>query len=55
MFLMYDTLYFQDYYSIGVVNCPPSVSVQELREACDYLLIPFNESVIKCHNLSKFE
>ncbi|XP_046845890.1 BTB/POZ domain-containing protein 10-like isoform X2 [Xenia sp. Carnegie-2017] len=40
-----------DYYSVGIINCPPSVSIQELREACDYLLIPFSAAVIKCHNL----
>nr|XP_027207259.1 BTB/POZ domain-containing protein 10-like isoform X1 [Penaeus vannamei] len=40
-----------DYYKTGVVRCPPSVSVQELREACDYLLIPFDANTIKCQNL----
>ena len=25
----------------------------ELREACDYLLIPFNAEIIKCQNLSE--
>ena len=39
---------------MGVVRCPPSVSVQELREACDYLLVPFNAATIKCQNLSKW-
>lgn len=43
-----------DYYKTGVVRCPPSVSVQELREACDYLLIPFDANTIKCQNLRKF-
>ena len=38
---------------MGVINCPPSLSIPELREACDYLLIPFNSQVIKCQNLSK--
>lgn len=42
----------KDYYKVGVIRCPLSVSVQELREACDYLLIPFDASTIKCHNLS---
>ena len=37
-----------------MISCPPSVSIQELREACDYLLIPFNATVVKCHNLSKY-
>ncbi|KAK7078585.1 BTB/POZ domain-containing protein 10 [Halocaridina rubra] len=40
-----------DYYKTGLVRCPPSVSVQELREACDYLLIPFDANTIKCQNL----
>lgn len=40
-----------DYYKTGTVRCPPSVSVQELREACDYLLIPFDANTIKCQNL----
>jgi len=40
-----------DYYKTGTVRCPPSVSVQELREACDYLLIPFDASTVKCQNL----
>ena len=30
-------------YKIGVVPCPSSESIQELREACDYLMIPFSE------------
>ena len=45
--------FFQDYYKTGYVRCPPSVSVQEVREACDYLLIPFDASTVKCQNLSK--
>lgn len=40
-----------DYYKTGVIYCPPSVTVPELREACDYLLIPFDAQTIKCHNL----
>ncbi|CAN7942520.1 unnamed protein product [Ixodes hexagonus] len=40
-----------DYYKTGVVYCPPSVTVPELREACDYLLIPFDAQTVKCHNL----
>ncbi|XP_064490156.1 BTB/POZ domain-containing protein 10-like isoform X2 [Ornithodoros turicata] len=40
-----------DYYKTGMINCPPSVSVPELREACDYLLIPFDAQTVKCHNL----
>lgn len=40
-----------EYFKTGVVRCPPSVSVPELREACDYLLIPFDAQTVKCHNL----
>ncbi|XP_050046312.2 uncharacterized protein [Dermacentor andersoni] len=40
-----------DYYETGVIYCPPGVTVPELRQACDYLLIPFNPQTIKCHNL----
>ncbi|GAB6023866.1 hypothetical protein CHUAL_008604 [Chamberlinius hualienensis] len=40
-----------DYYKTGIVRCPPCVSVPELREACDYLLIPFDAQTIKCQNL----
>lgn len=43
-----------DYYKHGVIRCPPTVSVQELREACDYLLIPFDAKTIRCQNLRKF-
>lgn len=42
-----------EYYKVGVMNCPPTVSVSELREACNYLLIPFNADIIKCQNLSE--
>lgn len=40
-----------EYYKNGVIRCPPTVSVQELREACDYLLIPFDSKTIRCQNL----
>lgn len=43
-----------DYYKNGVIRCPPTVSVQELREACDYLLIPFDAKTIRCQNLRKY-
>ena len=42
-----------DFYRTGYINCPPSVSVQELREACDYLLLPFDAHTVKCKNLRK--
>lgn len=40
-----------DYYHTGVINCPPHVSVSELREACDYFLLPFCAATVKCQNL----
>jgi len=32
--------------------CPDSQSVQELRETCDYFMIPFSEKTVKTNNLS---
>nr|CAI5843229.1 unnamed protein product [Callosobruchus analis] len=40
-----------EYYKGGMIKCPPSVSVQELREACDYLLVPFDANTVRCQNL----
>ncbi|XP_065161101.1 BTB/POZ domain-containing protein KCTD20 isoform X2 [Atheta coriaria] len=40
-----------EYFKGGVIRCPPTVSVQELREACDYLLVPFDAGTIRCQNL----
>lgn len=40
-----------EFYQHGRLRCPSSVSVPELREACDYLLIPFSADVVKCKNL----
>lgn len=42
-----------EYYKDGLIRCPSSVSVQELREACDYLLVPFDSTTVRCQNLSK--
>lgn len=42
-----------EYYKGGLIKCPPTVSVQELREACDYLLIPFDAQTVRCQNLRK--
>lgn len=42
-----------EYYKGNMIRCPPTVSVQELREACDYLLIPFDASTVKAQNLSR--
>ncbi|CAK9829412.1 BTB/POZ domain-containing protein 10 [Anthophora retusa] len=40
-------------FSSGVEYAQPNerVAVQELREACDYLLVPFDANTIKCQNL----
>lgn len=43
-----------EYYKGGMIRCPPAVSVQELREACDYLLVPFDAHTIRCQNLRKY-
>jgi BTB/POZ domain-containing protein 10 len=40
-----------DFYSIGTIRCPPSISIQDLREACDYFLIPFDQLTIQCQDL----
>jgi BTB/POZ domain-containing protein 10 len=40
-----------EYYKTGVLPCPTSEPIHEIREACDYLLIPFNERTIRTSNL----
>lgn len=40
-----------EFYRNGRISCPTSVSVQELRDACDYFLIPFNAETVRCQNL----
>ena len=40
-----------DFYHTGIVNCPSHVSVAEMREACDYFLIPFTADTVQCQNL----
>uniref|UniRef100_A0A914Y026 BTB domain-containing protein n=1 Tax=Panagrolaimus superbus TaxID=310955 RepID=A0A914Y026_9BILA len=40
-----------EYYHHGSMRIPSSLSVAELREACDYLMIPFNALTVKCHDL----
>lgn len=44
-----------EYYKSGVIRCPPTVSVPELKEACDYLLIPFDATTVRCQNLSEYK
>lgn len=43
-----------EYYKGNVMRCPSSISVQELREACDYLLVPFDAKTVKCQNLREY-
>lgn len=43
-----------EYYKTGIIRCPPTVSVPELKEACDYLLIPFDATTVRCQNLREF-
>ncbi|CAK8694116.1 BTB/POZ domain-containing protein 10-like [Clavelina lepadiformis] len=43
-----------EYYTDGIVNCPPGVPVIELRNACEYFLIPFTHETVKCSNLGAF-
>lgn len=43
--------FLQEYYRTGTICCPPTVSIPELREACDYMLVPFSAKTIKCQNL----
>lgn len=43
-----------EFYKGNVIRCPATVPVQELREACDYLLIPFDSSTIKAQNLRRW-
>lgn len=38
-------------FQTGYINCPPHVSIGELREACDYFMLPFNATTVKCQNL----
>lgn len=42
-----------DYYTTGFIRCPPGVSICELRETCDYFLIPFNAENVTCDNLAE--
>lgn len=41
-----------EFYKHGIIKCPPNTSVVELKEACDYLLIPFDGKTVRCHDLS---
>jgi len=41
-----------DYYTSGIIRCPPGVPISELRETCDYFLIPFKAENVTCENLA---
>ncbi|VDL23452.1 unnamed protein product [Hymenolepis diminuta] len=43
-----------DYYLLGKMTCPPDVSVRQLKQACEYFLIPFNHETVSCSNLREF-
>ncbi|VDD79603.1 unnamed protein product [Mesocestoides corti] len=43
-----------DYYLVGKMSCPPGVSVRQLKQACEYFLIPFNHETVSCSNLREF-
>ena len=36
------------------MKCPSTLSPSKLRKTCDYLLIPFNDRTVGCHNLCEF-
>lgn len=40
-----------DFYRDGIIRCPNHISVSELRDACDYLLIPFDQTTVRCFDL----
>nr|CDS34204.1 BTB:POZ domain containing protein 10 [Hymenolepis microstoma] len=43
-----------DYYLLGKMTCLPDVSVRQLKQACEYFLIPFNHETVSCSNLREF-
>ncbi|OQV23777.1 BTB/POZ domain-containing protein KCTD20 [Hypsibius exemplaris] len=40
-----------DFFRFGHITCPPDVQLADLRELCDYLLIPFTAASIKSFDL----
>lgn len=40
-----------NFYKSGQIRCPPNVSVAELHNACDFFMIPFTHTSVKCENL----
>lgn len=47
-------MHVQEYYKNGYISSPDSQSIQELRETCDYFMIPFSEKTVKTNNLSEY-
>lgn len=41
------------YYKVGHIRCPPTVSIAELREVCEYFCIPFNDQNVRCQDLGQ--
>lgn len=41
------------FYRDGSMRCPPTVSVSELHEACQYFLVPFTHISVQCEDLGK--
>jgi len=42
------------YYKQGVIKCPPTIPVLELKEVCEYLSIPFDATTVNCRDLRSF-
>ncbi|XP_055339718.1 BTB/POZ domain-containing protein 10-like [Paramacrobiotus metropolitanus] len=40
-----------DYYKLGYIKHPADISLADLRDLCDFLLIPFNANTIKTYDL----
>jgi len=40
-----------DFYKRGQIRCPANVSITELKEACDFFLVPFNHDSVKTENV----
>jgi BTB/POZ domain-containing protein 10 len=40
-----------DFYKHGQIRCPPNVSISELKEACDFFIVPFSHESVKCDDI----
>jgi BTB/POZ domain-containing protein 10 len=40
-----------DYYKYGEMRCPPNVSVSELKDACEFFLVPFSHRTVKAESV----